>query len=60
VFIDDLFPGQVLSWRVQVRGEGHTSQPIVYPPDLRILYFHGRHKPDSLAEHDRFIQRHWQ
>jgi hypothetical protein len=59
VYLDDLFPGQVLSWRVQVRGEGHTSQPVQYPPDVRILYFHGAHKPHELCESDGFIQKHW-
>lgn len=59
VLIDDLWPGQVQSWRVHVRGEGHTSQPIQYPADMRICYFHGRHKADTLAEHDPWIARHW-
>lgn len=58
VFIDDMWPGQVLSHRVQIRGEGHVSQPTRYPPDLRICYFHGRGKPHEL-EADGFIQRHW-
>lgn len=59
VLIDDLWPGQVLSWRVQVRGEGHTSQPVQYPPDVRILYFHGAHKPETLAGSDKFLAKHW-
>lgn len=59
VMLDDLFPGQIQSWRVQIRGESHTSTPVVYPLDLRICYFHGRHKPDTLAETDQFIARHW-
>lgn len=58
VFLDDVFPGQVLSWRVQVRGEDRKV-PEAYPADMRICYFHGKHKPHTLVDADPWIAEHW-
>lgn len=49
-FIDDLFPGQVLSYRLQARPNGFG--------DARVIYFHGRDKPHELTA-EPFIQEHW-
>lgn len=50
VFIDDLFPGQVQSFKGAVRDQGLG--------DTRICYFHGREKPHELsAGHP--VLRHW-
>ena len=49
-FIDDLFPGQVVSFKGQVRGRGLG--------DARIVYFHGQEKPHQLAAID-WIDQHW-
>lgn len=49
-FIDDEFPGQVVSYKghVEKRGLG----------DARIVYFHGLKKPPEL-QHLPWIQEHW-
>ena len=50
-WLDDLFPGQIKSYKVQV-----------VPPDLgdtRIVYFHGNPKPHML-DHLPWITEHWQ
>lgn len=49
-FIDDLFPGQVQSYRLQVRPNGLG--------DTRICYFHGRDKPHELPD-EPLIREHW-
>lgn len=52
VFIDDLWPGQVVSYRCHVKEHGLD--------DARICYFHGREKPHELAvAGDRIILEHW-
>lgn len=48
--IDDLFPGQVASYKGAVKAGGIG--------DARIVYFHGREKPHELAAL-RFIQENW-
>lgn len=48
-FIDDIFPGKVRSYRVQVKPEGLG--------DTRIVYFHGREKPHEIDAPE--ITRHW-
>lgn len=48
--IDDLFPGQVLSYKGTARKEGVG--------DARIVYFHGRLKPPELG-HIGWIHRAW-
>ena len=50
VFIDDLFPGWVQSYK------GHIEQHGL--DDTRIVYFHGKKKPHELKQHD-WIQKHW-
>jgi len=42
VFIDDLFPGQVQSYKGAVKSKGLG--------DTRIVYFHGEEKPHQLSE----------
>ncbi len=42
VFIDDVFPGQVLSYKVHVKEQGLN--------DTRICYFHGALKPHEIDE----------
>lgn len=50
VFIDDLFPGQVCSYKGTVRQNGLG--------DTRICYFHGEEKPHQLS-HIPWVQEHW-
>lgn len=50
VFIDDLFPGQVVSFKGHVRQCGLG--------DARIVYFHGQEKPHQLSGVD-WIEKHW-
>lgn len=50
VLIDDLFPGQVLSAKVQVKRNGLG--------DARIVYFHGHPKPTAMTDVD-WVKRHW-
>lgn len=49
VFIDDLFPGQVVSYKGHVVPKGLG--------DARIVYFHGDLKPHQLD--DEWIAKHW-
>lgn len=51
VLIDDLFPGQVVSYKRHVRLQGLDD-------DMRIVYFHGELKAPELA-HVGWIARHW-
>lgn len=48
-FIDDLFPGQVVSFKGKVEAQGLG--------DARIVYFHGHRKPHELRE--PWISEHW-
>lgn len=50
VFIDDLFPGQVNSYKGTVRDRGLG--------DTRICYFHGQEKPHQLP-HVSWVHEHW-
>jgi hypothetical protein len=50
VFIDDLFPGQVVSWKGSVEKNGAG--------DARIIYFHGERKPHQLRANP-IIKRNW-
>lgn len=50
VFTDDLWPGQILSYKCDARPNGLG--------DGRIVYFHGNPKPDQLAESD-WVRAHW-
>jgi hypothetical protein len=49
--IDDIFPGQVCSWKGAIKRDGLTD-------DTRIVYFHGLGKPHELM-HVGWIARHW-
>jgi hypothetical protein len=49
--IDDLYPGQVLSYKVHILAERKR------PPDARVVYFHGRKKPHEIK--DAYIAEHW-
>lgn len=49
-FIDDVFPGHVLSYKGDVKPRGLG--------DTRICYFHGQEKPHQLAHVD-WILEHW-
>lgn len=49
-FIDDLFPGQVQSFKGTVKRSGLG--------DTRIVYFHGREKPHELPKVG-WIRKHW-
>jgi hypothetical protein len=51
VFTDDLWPGQVLSYKAHVRGRP-------FPPAARVVYMHGAPKMGELA-HEPFVQEHW-
>ncbi|RVD44204.1 hypothetical protein EN742_02955 [Mesorhizobium sp. M4A.F.Ca.ET.020.02.1.1] len=54
VYIDDLFPGQVLSWKGDIRGRGDEAPP----PGASIIYFHGASKPHELNHLD-WVWEHW-
>ena len=49
-FLDDLFPGAVISYKVQARGRGIGGASIVY--------FHGKLKPHELSG-EPFVRAHW-
>lgn len=48
-FLDDLFPGQIVSYKAHVREQGLG--------DARIVYFHGDPKPHQLQE--AWVKEHW-
>lgn len=50
VFLDDVFPGQVASYKGRVRDRGLG--------DTRIVYFHGEEKPHQLPRVP-WIRQHW-
>ena len=53
-YLDDLFPGQVLSYKAHVRdGNGDAL-----PEGVRIIYFHGEPKPHLLTDR-KWIQENW-
>ena len=50
-WLDDLFPSQILSYKVHMRDSGHEAPP----PGARIVYFHGEPKQHTLLlgpQHD--------
>ncbi len=49
--IDDLFPGQVVSYKGQVKDYGLG--------EARIVYFHGKLKPHELVSHAPWIAENW-
>lgn len=49
--LDDLFPGQVVSYKGDIAKNGLSDE-------TRIVYFHGRAKPHELP-HVGWIARHW-
>jgi len=49
--IDDIWPNQVVSYKKNVL-HGALN-------DARIVYFHGKMKPDSLSEREPWINTHW-
>jgi len=49
VFIDDLFPGQVVSYKCHVKDKGWDG--------VKIVYFHGKEKPHELT--DPMILQNW-
>lgn len=49
--IDDLFPGQVVSFKGEIAKHGLSDE-------TRIVYFHGKAKPHELP-HVGWIARHW-
>lgn len=49
-YIDDLFPGQVQSYKCHVKAKGLG--------DTRICYFHGAEKPHELTG-EPWIRKHW-
>ena len=51
LYSDDLYPGQIRSYKGSVRDEGMTS-------DTCIVYFHGDQKPHQLGHVD-FVREHW-
>jgi hypothetical protein len=48
--IDDLCPGEVVSYKAHVRGRGLGK--------ARIVYFHGDPKPPALM-HEDWVREHW-
>lgn len=53
--LDDLFPGQIKSFRVEVYGE-RACEPLKLG-DARIVYFHGAMKPHEIGS--KVILEHW-
>jgi len=49
VFIDDIFPGQVKSYKGHIKRRGWGG--------IKIAYFHGKEKPHEIA--DRVVKEHW-
>lgn len=50
-YIDDLFPGKVLSYKRHVKFDGLG--------DARIVYFHGRQKPHEIYNEVPWVREHW-
>jgi hypothetical protein len=51
-FIDDLFPGQVVSYRCHVAERGLG--------DARLVYFHGQDKPGAMPRREAaWLKKHW-
>lgn len=50
-FSDDIFPGQIVSYKGHVKRFGLG--------DARIVYFHGQQKPDELEARTPWIRKHW-
>lgn len=50
-FIDDLFPGQVKSYKGHVKKHGWRG--------VNIVYFHGEEKPHQLVNSEPVIRRNW-
>lgn len=55
--IDELFPGQVISYKKDV-WDGGRRDPSALPPAARIVYFHGLHKPETLSALP-WVPEHW-
>lgn len=56
-WLDDLYPNQIISYKVNMRDIGRTRPPA----DARIVYFHGEPKPQTLElfpEHE-WVREHW-
>lgn len=51
VISDDIWPGQIVSYKGDVRQNGLSA-------DTRIVYFHGKEKPAELP-HLGWIRKHW-
>jgi hypothetical protein len=51
-WIDDLYPGQVLSYKVHMKKRGKRD-----PGKARIIYFHGHPKPSDVRE--PWVAEHW-
>jgi hypothetical protein len=49
-YLDDDFPGQVVSYK------GHVEKKGI--GDARIVYFHGERKPHQLPDHP-LVREHW-
>lgn len=49
--IDELWPGRVRSWKAHVATQG--------PGNAKIIYFHGKQKPERLAENNAFVRDAW-
>jgi hypothetical protein len=53
-YLDDLWPGHVISYKVDMR-DRNLKEP---PPDTRIVYFHGVPKMHMMTE-AAWIKQHW-
>lgn len=51
VFLDDIFPGEILSYKCQVKNRKDLT-------GVKIVYFHGLEKPHELT-HLPWIKEHW-
>jgi hypothetical protein len=51
VLLNDKYPGQILSYKVDIKGKA-----VAVPP-VKIVYFHGNPKPNEIK--DEWILEHW-
>lgn len=55
-YVDDLFPGQVVSWKWHIKRNNYDEDKV------RIVFFHGNPKPheiEGLSDCPDFVKRAW-
>jgi hypothetical protein len=56
--LNDKYPGQILSYKVDIRG-GKWGGSEGDKEKLKILYFHGNPKPDTVVEKSPWFKENW-